>query len=217
MENMKKAFRLNLLLAALELFAVAWAMTGFLNGPFTASGIRALKFFTIDSNILMGISALISALSQRKVLRGEAKEIPLPVRVLKLSATVSVMFTMLVTVFFLAPTMRGRFGLFGLFTWSNFFLHLFNPILALVIFLCFERSDAIPAKCVFFGLVPLLLYSVYYLGEALTHVTDGKIDPGYDWYGMLKGGPAAAWILVPSMVAIMLLLTFVLWRLNRKK
>ena len=217
MENTRMAFRLNLLLAALELFSVAWAMTGFLNGPFTAIGVGALKYFTIDSNILMGISALISALAERKVLTGETKEVPLPVQVLKLTATVSVTYTMLVTLFFLVPTMKDQYGLFGLLIYSNFFLHLFNPILAIVIFLVYEKSDKIPAKCIIFGLVPLALYSVYYLGEALSHVTDGEIDAGYDWYGMLKGGPLTVWIVVPLLAVIMLVITASLWWLNRKK
>ncbi len=217
MERVKKEYILNIILFLLEVFAVGWMMSGFHTGVLVSSRLGTLKYFTIDSNILMGVIALIAAIDYKKVLNGKKEKVSNLTYVLKLVGTVGVTLTMLVTIFFLTPTMAPKYGLVSLYYYSNFFLHLVNPILSIVIFLKFEKSNEISFKQTFIGIVPMLIYAVYYVYETLTHVTNGVIDKGYDWYGLFVLGFKSGFIVVPIIVVITYLISFVLWKLNKTK
>ncbi len=93
-------------------------------------------------------------------------------------------------------------GPFALFYGSNFFLHLFNPILSILCFIRFEKTNRIPFRLTFVGIVPMVLYAVYYVAETLTHIRDGAIMEGYDWYGFFFAGASSALIVVPILVLI---------------
>ena len=58
--RLKTAFILNIVLAACVTFAIAWMMSGLNMGVFSASRLAVFKFFTVDSNILMGIAAIFT-------------------------------------------------------------------------------------------------------------------------------------------------------------
>ena len=216
MKNLKKAFILNICITALEIVAVAWMMIGGKIGVLSSSKLSALKYFTVDSNILMGLFALLTAAHQRKVLKGERDDIPARTYVLNLTGTVGVTLTMLVTIFFLGPTIGQTYGFFSLFARSNFFFHLVNPVLSIITFLCFEKSSKIAFKHTFTALIPMLVYGVYYAAEAFTHMTDSVIDKGYDWYGFFAQGPQSAFIVLPVILVSAWLISFMLWKLNRR-
>ena len=216
MKDLKKAYILNICLFILEVFATVWMMSGNDSRVLSGSKLSALKYFTVDSNILMGIFALLAAVDQRKVLKGEKDEVSASSYIFKLVGTVGVTLTMLVTIFFLVPTMGPKIGYFALFENSNFFFHLINPVLSLVVFLCFEKSLKIEFKHTFTALIPLLIYGVYYVIQAVTHMTNGVVDEGYDWYGFFRQGIKSAFIVLPVIVIISWLISFALWKLNRR-
>ena len=216
MKNLKKAYILNICIVVMEVFAIFWMMSGINGGVLSAAKLASLKYFTVDSNILMGLSALLAALDQGKVLKGEKAEVPSLTYILKLTGTVGVMLTMLVTIFFLGPTMGRTYGFFSLFAKSNFFLHLFNPVLSMIVFLWFEKSSKIEFKHTFAAVIPLMIYGIYYVAEAVTHMTNGVIDKGYDWYGFFVPGPKSAFIVLPVILVSTWLISFTLWKLNRR-
>ncbi len=217
MKKIKTAFIMNICLFVLETFAIVWMMSGISGGILTASRLEMLKFFTVDSNILMGMIALIAAIDEWKVLKGKQSEIRVGSFVLKLIGTVGVTLTMLVTVFFLTPTTAKTYGFFALFYDSNFFLHLLNPILSLVVFLGFEKTTKIHFKHTFSGIIPMAVYAVYYITAALMHAENGVIADGYDWYGFFFGGVSSILFVLPLMLLITYAIGFVLWKLNRRK
>ncbi|MCR4673636.1 MAG: hypothetical protein K5675_01390, partial [Lachnospiraceae bacterium] len=133
----------------------------------------------------------------------------------QLLATTSVTLTLLVTVFFLAPTAPYHWIL--LFADSNFLLHLVNPLLSIIAFVCFEKTTTLTIKHTCIGILPMVIYSVYYIGAAVTHSTDGVVDYGYDWYGFLVAGLKSAFIVIPIIVVFTYLISFVLWKLNKLK
>ena len=216
-KQQKTAYILNLIIFALEVFAVGWMFSG-ISGTavLSASRLGALRYFTVDSNILMGIAALVFALEMRRVMRGEKKEISRGVYVLQLAGVTGVLLTMLVTIFFLAPTMGRIYGMGILFAYSNFFLHLANPILSVITFVCFEKTKVLTFRDTFAGIIPLVLYTVYYTAEALMHMENGVIQPGYDWYGFFAFGPYSMFITIPLIIVITWLISFCLWKLNRR-
>lgn len=217
MDKMRTAFTLNILIFAFVVFAIAWMLSGINPGVLSIGRIEAFKYFTIDSNILMGICALIAALDQRKVLKGEKAEVSASSHILKLVGTTSVTLTMIITVFFLTPTAAATYGVLALFYYSNFFLHLVNPILSIVVFIAFEKTIKIRARHTLTGIVPMLAYAVFYVASAATHIHDGVIDAGYDWYGFFFAGIQSVVVVVPILVALTYAISFALWKLNRRK
>ena len=214
-QNIKKAYLLNVCILILEVFAIAWMLSGLSGGVLSAGRLSTLKYFTVDSNILMGISALIAAVDQGKVLRGKKDEVSSGTYVLKLVGTAGVTLTMLVTIFFLEPTMGPVYGLFSLFEKSNFFLHLANPVLAIFVFLRFEKSAKIAFRHTFTAVIPVALYGIFYVSETVRHMEDGVIAKGYDWYGFFFLGIKSAFIVLPILVIITWLISAVLWKLNK--
>ena len=173
------------------------------------------RYFTVDSNILMGIAALVAAVDERAVISGKKSEVSTGTYIFKLVGTVGVRLTMLVTVFFLASRAIPTTGFFSLFYYSNFLFHLASPVLSIVAFVFFEKSDRILFRHTFTGIVPMLCYAVYYIYEALTHIQDGAVIRGYDWYGFLFTGVKSAVIVIPLLFLITYGISAGLWRLNR--
>lgn len=216
MEKLRTAYRLNLILVFFVLLSTLWMMSGITGGPLSAGKLAMFRFFTVDSNILMGIIALLAALEQRKVLKGRKERVSPATYVLLLTGTVGVTLTMLVTIFFLEPTMAPQFGLFGLFAGSNFFLHLFNPVLSIVNFLRYEKTAEMGRIHTLTGIVPMLLYGVYYTVTAVVHSANGVVQAGYDWYGFLAAGVNSAFFVLPGVILFTWLISWGLWKLNRK-
>lgn len=217
MKRFRIAYILNLCLALLEVLAPIWMSSGLVGGVLTTSGAEMFKFFTIDSNVLMGIIALFTALQLRQVIRGQREDLSTACYVWYLAGTVGVTLTMLVTVFFLEPTMAPQFGLFALFAGSNFLLHLFNPLLAIVAFTVYEKTRKIPFRHTLTGIVPMVLYAVFYVANCMRHAVNGMVDIAYDWYGFLAGGVKTVWIVIPVIFLFTWLISVALWRLNRRK
>ena len=119
------------------------------------------------------------------------------------------------TIFFLGPTLGRTYGFFSLFEKSNFFLHLVNPVLGIVTFLCFEKSSRIASRHTFTAIIPLVLYAVYYVIVTLSHTVNGVAAKGYDWYGFFFLGVKSAYIVLPVIIVISWLISFALWKLNR--
>ena len=217
MSDLKKAFLLNICIVVLIVFSVGWMLSGLSAGVLSAARLSTLKYFTVDSNILMGIAALLAAADQGKVLKGKKDEVSASTYVLKLAGTAGVTLTMLVTIFFLGPTLGPKYGFFSLFEKSNFFLHLVNPVMSIIVFLCFERSLKIPFKHTFTAVIPVLLYGIYYAAVTVTHMTGGIIEKGYDWYGFFFLGIKGSFIVLPVILLVSWLICFALRKLNRKK
>ena len=94
---------------------------------FTSSNLEAFKYFTVDSNVLAGLAALIFIVFQVLVARGKITAIPKAIYALKLAGTAGVTLTMLVTICFLIPQFGEHWYI--LFMNNNLFFHLMIPLL----------------------------------------------------------------------------------------
>jgi len=208
---------LNILIVAMELFALAamyfrWdfmGKAGELEGP----GKRMFRYFTIDSNILLGLCSLIMAVAEIRVLSGTSASLPAWVYGVKLMGTTAVMLTFLVTVCFLVPQFEKPMSLFYN---SNLFLHLIVPLLAAVSFVFTEPTDVLPFGAAAVGVLPTVLYGIYYVGQIFTHLADGKPDKKYDFYNFLGGKLRRAPIAIIAVLAVSFLLSLLLWWANRQ-
>ncbi len=220
MKKVKISFIFNIIIFLLVLFATFFMFTGGLTYKsnellLEAVGFGILKFFTVDSNILVGVVALIFAYFEYQILKGKRKKVPDKLYILKYVSTVAVLVTCLVTTLYLAPI--APTGYFSMFQKSNLFYHLIIPILCFITFVFFEKTDKIKFKHTFLGVIPVFIYGTLYLIDVLTHIENGKVAFTYDWYGFAQGGLKMTIFIFVFMHVATYILSVVIWLLNRKK
>ena len=181
-KNKKISYILNSIVIVLVLLGIIFMLTGFkFMGDdkllVSSKGYENFKFFTVDSNVLMGLSALLFLIYYKK------GEVPKWVKLLKFAGTVSVALTFVTVVFYLAPF--SGYDFLAFFINNNLFFHLIVPILSIVTFICFDGLYNVKNKELLYGLVPMVLYSIYYMALSFTHIKNGVVEEGYDWYGFL--------------------------------
>ena len=215
--NYKISFILNITIFILTLFATIAMIKGFQflgkSQILTANRIEIFKYFTVDSNILAGITSLVFAIYDYLLIKNKNKVIPKEIYILKHISTVSVMVTFLVTLLFLLPAYSFNFNF--IYSNSNFLFHLVIPLLCLISFIFFEKNNYLNFKNSFYSLIPVILYSVYYSFISLSHIKNGVVFIKYDWYGFLKSGLKNAFIVPPIMYLSTYLIGFIIWRLNK--
>ena len=172
-KNIKISLIINIIITILTIAASIIMFTGFkfmygYDPVLESTKIGMLRFFTVESNMFMGIVALIYAINEIKILKGKKEEISLKNSVLKLMGTVAVSLTFLVVFTYLGPISKN--GIPSLLMNSNLFFHLIIPVLSILVFVIFERTDKIKFRYTIFGVLPSFLYGIYYLTNILVHI-----------------------------------------------
>lgn len=207
----------NIMITILVIFATIFMINGIYfmgqETSLTETGIGLFKFFTVQSNVLMGIISFIFALAEIRVMAGKLKEIPTSLYILKMVFTVGVILTFLTTALYLAP--YAKHGYFSMFKNSNLFYHFIVPVLSAITFIFLEKTDKIKFKYVCMGTIPMLLYGIFYTINILIHAENGKVLPIYDWYGFAAGGVISIIVVFPVMLLITYLISLGLWKFNK--
>ena len=155
-----------------------------------------MRYFTTLSNLFCAAACLCVAAFR---LTGA---VPRWVLILKYAGTVEVMVTFLTVMLFLGPS----FGYKNLLTGPDLWLHAVCPLLALVSYLAWDRTEG-PLPLALLGALPVLLYGLMYLKKAVLEKTPEKRWD--DFYGFNRG---SRW---PLSFAVMLtagvLLSLALW------
>ena len=99
---------------------------------------------------------------------------------------------------------------------SNLFLHLIIPVLSIISFIFFEKTNKIKFKYVFLAVIPTFIYSLLYLINVLIHIENGKVSPTYDWYYFLQNSMNNIFIVMPFMLICTYLIGLLLYKLNKK-
>ena len=126
---------------------------------FDHMGIRTFCMFTVNSNILAGLSMMLCLPYTIDGLRTGNYHLPDWVVVLMHITVTAVALTFLVSLFILAPVK----GFVLIFTGSRFFLHGVCPVLSIVTYCCFINSHIIRIKEAWLGMIPVLVYAVVYI------------------------------------------------------
>ncbi|MCR4735247.1 MAG: hypothetical protein K5829_09620 [Treponema sp.] len=214
----KSAFILNLIIFIFTLFATISMIIGFNfmdnTKVLSATSFKAFKYFTVDSNVFAGIISLVYLIYELSPASKKKDRLPKALYILKLAATTGVTLTMMVTVFFLAP--RTTTTYFAYFKNSNLFMHLLTPLLCIISFIFFEAGEKTKFPLSLSGIIPMLLYALYYMPNILLHLENGKTSHTYDWYGFLDGGLSTIWFVIPLLFSITWLFSIALWGLNKK-
>ena len=163
----------------------------------------------------MGIIALIFGIFELIIIFGKKKNIPHYLYSLKLMATTSVSLTFLVTTFFLVPTLK--YPWYMLYMNSNLIFHLIVPILSIITFTIFEKSNEITVKDIIMSIIPVIIYSSFYTANVLSHVSESSVLIDYDFYGFLRGGFKTLPLVVFLILAITYAISFALVFFHQKE
>ena len=210
----KKSLILNTTIVILTIFASFIMFTGInlTNGAeplLETTKIGMFKFFTVDSNIFMGIISLLFII---KIIKNQ--KITKKMYILKLMSTTSVTLTFIVVFFYLGPISKD--GIKSMLQNSNLFFHLIIPVLSIINFTIFERTNKLKIKDTLYGIIPTVIYAVIYVTNLLLHVENGTVSPIYDWYWFVQNGIKYAIIVAPMIILISYIISLVLWKLNKK-
>lgn len=176
---------LNGLITALILLLVLKFMRK--DGKWTLNIVRqAFHFFTVQSNALCAVSALLMCCFPQARWAWTLKYV----------GTAAVTVTMLTVLVFLGPMVGYKRLLSG----SDLFMHLIVPVLALISFCVFERRGLSFGKAML-GMIPVILYGALYGWKVLLAPEGRRWE---DFYGFNKTGK---W---PLSFALMLLGTFLI-------
>ncbi|MBO4869012.1 MAG: hypothetical protein J5585_04815 [Clostridia bacterium] len=169
---------------AVDVFIIVMVVLSGIFGIFEAagtlwqSGARRFVYFTIDSNVLAALSALIALpFKFRRLIRG--RPLPTPLLILDLTSTCAVTVTFLTVIFFLGPTL----GFSAMYVGNSLWLHMICPLLCIASFVFDAESDKrIRIPYALFALLPVLVYGAVYFTEVII------VGGWRDFYGFNAGG-----------------------------
>ena len=218
-KDIKTSIFMNIMIIVFTIFATFIMFTGikFMHGCeiiLESTKLGVFKFFTVQSNILIAIVSFIFLKNEIDILKGKKKEITTRNYILKLIGTTAVGLTFFIVFAYLGPISKE--GIMSMLMNSNLFFHLIIPVMSIMTFVLFEKTNKISFKNTFYGLIPTAMYGFYYLINVLIHMENGKVSPIYDFYWFVQNGVWTAFIVVPIIFIITYLISLSLWKLNRK-
>lgn len=175
------------LIVALTAVGIYVMLTSTNEGILVAYGAQNLKFFTVDSNLLLGLVHLAFLILATSGILEKSAFLCLWMERLIYIATVAVSLTFTVVMCFFGPSI----GYEPLFQDANLYFHLIIPVLGIAVLCIFHRGRLIPLRETATALIPSVLYGLYYTAILLAR---GVHFPDTDWYGFASGGVVGSFI-----------------------
>ncbi len=188
----------------------AWLMMAVFTeqtGALSAANFSNLKFFTVLSNLLNGVTALWYACV---LLRGG--NVSRRLSMARLTGTAVIGLTFLTVMGFLGPL----FGYGSMFRGANLWMHLILPILTFFSFLLFENGAAFTVRETLKAAIPTLIYEIGYLLNIIVNGIGIWPDTN-DFYGFLTWGYGVGVIIAFGMLLLTWGIAYLLQRLKRHK
>ena len=177
-------------------------------------GIRLLKFFTVQSNILAGITSLLYIIFLVREVKTK-KETPVVIHILRYLTAIDLVITFLVVALFLGFIAED--GYFSLYLNSNFLFHFLVPILNIISFAFFEKAPRFRLIYTFIGLTHLIAYAIFYLTNVIIHYHDGEVELDHDWYAFAHYGLGIAFACAFIILGLGYLISYLLYLINHKQ
>lgn len=208
----KTSLIINAVIFILTVFASFLMFTGIkiTNGAepiLETTKLGMFKFFTVDSNLFMGIVSLIFIIKNKSITKNMYR--------LKLMSTTAVSLTLIVVLAYLAPISQG--GLKSMLQNSNLFFHLIIPVLSIINFTIFENTNKLKIKDTLYGLIPTIIYAILYVINLIIHIENNAISPKYDWYWFAQNGILQAILTAITIITTTYIITLLLWKLNKRR
>ena len=192
------------IIIAVTVFA-AWAsmfVSG--EGNLSSAGIASLKYFTVLSNLLAGIAAVIWIAVGR---REENKRAEL----LKYISAAAVTLTFVTIMLFLGPL----YGLPAMLKGANLWLHLIVPLFCIAEQLFLSGTDFSAGQNLLVVLPPLL-YGIGYLINLLVNGIGTWPDTN-DWYGFVNWGLPVGLLIFLVILVLTWLFGFLFRKAGKRK
>lgn len=150
--------------------------------------------FTVQSNILLGLVALVNLIFSIRNLKWD-KPVPRAVFNWYLVASSAAMLTALVVIFFLAPlrAVSGR-NYFDMLLGPMFFFHFFNPFLSAAAFIYLTPRIRFARPDCYLALIPPIAYAGPYILNVII------LENWPDFYSFTFGGHN--WAILPVFIVI---------------
>ncbi|MBR6512898.1 MAG: hypothetical protein IKT24_05485 [Clostridia bacterium] len=151
-----------------------------------------LKFFTNQSNLLIGALDLVFAFMLIGRIKDGSLELTTPHYIMQLIATVAITLTGIIFCFVLLPVfLAAGVPASMILSWRQILLHIVVPVLAVVDFLCFTRPlkySYMFRDCLF----PVILPLYYLIFEIVCYRMNLEFAPGinYPYFFMNWASPA---------------------------
>lgn len=163
-------------------------------------GLGYFKAFTIDSNVLMGICALLMLAFNINSAVNKKYEMPSWVVKTYLFGAGSVALTFVTVVVFLTPMFKATgMSMKYLYSADMFFFHVADPILAVTALVFFTPVQKLSVKTRLLALAPTVLYSAVYT------VNVAVLKTWKDFYNFTFGGKL---FLTPVVILVMYAASF---------
>ena len=175
------------------------------------TSLENFKFFTVDSNVLMGIISLTMIIYELKLKNNKIKEIPKYIYILKMVGVSAVTLTFIVTLCFLSP----MYGFYAMYNNSNLFFHLVIPLLSIISYVFYEKYNN-KYKYAVFGIIPMLVYGIIYATNIIVRLNTDGLTFKYDFYGFLQGNINNIYFVVPTIIIVSYLISLLIVYLNKR-
>ena len=198
---------LNILLAV-AVFAV-WILSFFFwrDASLGGSGWSDLKYFTVESNLLVGIVAIVFVVLR---LTNGAEKMPKWIVFLKFISSAAVFVTFMVVILFLGPL----YGYGRMYYGANLFFHLLIPLFVIAEEIFLEEGK-ISFRQSFLAVIHPVLYGIGYLTNCLVNGIGSWETVRNDWYSFLEWGYPVGIVIFFVIAAIAWGLGILLCTLNK--
>ena len=216
-KNIKISLTLNILIVIMTVLALAITLSGYkfmkgyeVHGELT--GPQAFSYFTVQSNVFTAAVSLAFSIKEIQFLKGRITKIPFKYYIFKMIATTAIGLTFVVVFIIFSSLLKD--GLLPLLMNSNLFFHFIIPVTSILNYILFEKTDTMKFKHVFYGLIPTLLYEIYYTSNVLLNMKDGKVSSTHDWYYFAQNGLLIAIFTPFMMLGITYIIAFFFFATN---
>ena len=176
------SFIINIIIFLLVLAGTIVMMTVG-SGALATNSLSVFKYFTFQSNIYMGIVALIYAYYQFLIIKKKKEKISHVLAIFNRVGVTAVTLTFLVVIAFLAP----GYGYDKMYNNANLFFHLLVPVLAIINFVVFTKNEKCHFAHTLYPIIPCVLYGIVYLIVVVSLNAYGDLK--IDFYNFGKDGP----------------------------
>ena len=163
-------------------------------GNMRVKGKGAFMYFTVQSNVLMALTAAMMLVFNIITAAQPAFEAPHWMMLVKHMGTVAVMLTFSVVFFIFVPSS----GVAPMIEGDNLFLHLISPLIAALTLIVFDRGVKLSFICVLTGLIPTALYAALYYYMVMV-----KGPERGGWEDFYRFNAKGKWLLMAVMIFAM--------------
>ena len=202
------SFVLNILVFLLVL-AGTIVMVSVKSEELATNDLSVFKYFTFQSNVFMGCVAAVYGYYQLLMILKKVDKIPHVLTIFNLIATSAVALTFIVVIAFLGP----GYGYDKMYKNANLFFHLLVPVLAMLNFIFYTKSEKYHFIQTLFTIVPCFLYGLVYFIVVASQNAYGDIKIDFYFFG--KDGPLIGTVNYFAVMSIAYVIALILYFSNR--